>query len=350
MPPDWTSGYYAVRYVLTSGPDAGRMHPGWFVVREVPVASRAPILVLAPAMTWQAYNGWGGGSVYEFNSPAGHPAVKVAFDRPYDPTSLGHNAWELPLVEFLEQEGFDVAYETDLQAARDPGSLEGRELIVVAGHGEYWPAELRTAFERARDTGTSLAFMGANAAYWQVRLEDDFTTMVAYKSAALDPEQNPALETILFRALVPPLPECALIGVQHQGGTLDWPNDGDYVVEESAAGNPWIQAAGLVPGDVLRGLVSREVDAIPTWLPRDVGCDNHPTVLFHRERGADVDGDADSTVYVASSHAKVFASGSHQFVWGLEDVPDIEMGHGRIDERLRRFVAAMLDDMAPRGR
>ena len=348
VPTDWTSGYYAVHFVLTGGPHAGEMHPGWLVVREVTTASRAPILVIAPSLTWQAYNGWGGGSVYGFNSPHGQHAAKVSFDRPYDRTVRGDNSWELPLVRFLEHQGLDVAYETDVAAARQPESLAGRELVIVAGHSEYWPKQLRDSIEQARDAGTNLAFMGANAAYWQVRLEDDFQTMVSYKNALNDPEPDPALKTVLYREL--DRPECVLIGVQHQGGKLDWPNDGDYVVDPGASSNPWIRQAGLNSGDVIRGIVSREVDTLPSWRPRAEGCGNNPTVLFHRELGGDTSGNADSTVYVAKSGARVFAAGSHQFVWGLEDVSEIEMGHGRVDERLRRFVAAMLDELAPAGR
>ena len=284
IPEDWTSGYYSVHYVLQGGPSSGEMHPGWLVVREPAAATRAPILVLVPAMTWEAYNGWGGGSVYEFNSPDQRRASKVSFDRPYDQTIRGgQNAFEIPLVRFLEREGFDVAYETDLEAAREPETLVGRKLIIVAGHGEYWTKGLRDAFESARDAGTNLAFMGANAGYWQVRLEDDFRTMVSYKYPPADPEPDFALKTIMFRQVG--RQECVLIGVQHQGGNLNWANDGDYAVDPGAATNPWIRAAGLNGGDVIRGVVSREVDTIPSWLPRTEGCGNHPTVLFHREFG-----------------------------------------------------------------
>lgn len=350
IPLDWVSGYYFAWATLTSGPEAGSSHPVWFTLREAPMARRASVLVQAAQSTWQAYNGWGGGSLYEFNSPEGRRATKVGFDRPYDRTSAGATAWELPLVHFLERTGYDVAYQGDLDTARDPSSLLGRELVIVAGHSEYWAKETRDAFDAARSAGVDLVFTGANVAYWQIRFEENFRTIVAYKSPAWDPETDPALETDLFRALSPPRQECALMGIQHMGGTLEWTTDGDYTVTDAAATDPWLQAAGFAAGDVLPGIVGREVDTIPGSESPESSCGNRLTVLFTRKLGGVYLGDADAVRFTAPSGATVFASGSHQFVWGLEDVPEIDMRHGLVDPRLQRFALAMLDDLAPGAR
>ena len=348
---DWVSGYYFAHFELTNGPFAGRVTTTWFVVREAPRARRAPLLVQASATTWQAYNGWGGGSLYEFNSPGGRRAAKVAFDRPYQqPLEQRPEVLEIPLVRFLERNGYDVAYQADVDTARDPGSLAGRKVIAVAGHSEYWSKSIRDSFEGARDARVDLAFFGANAAYWQVRYEDDYRTIVGYKSPAGDPETDPALETYLFRGLVPPRNECALMGIQHAGGLLDWTTDGDYTVTSEAVRDPWLRGAGFLPGDIVRGVVSREVDSIPGAQSAENSCGNKLTVLFHRELGTPESGDADAVRFTAPSGAKIFASGSHQFVWGLEDVPEIaRMHHGIVDARLQAFVRVMLDDMLAGG-
>jgi RTX calcium-binding nonapeptide repeat (4 copies) len=346
IPGDWVSGYYLVHYLLTSGPYAGNSSVSWMLLREGAVR-RAPILVQAGASTWQAYNGWGGGSLYEFNSPAGRRAAKVALDRPVERQSLRRAfEWDAPLVLFLERSGYDVSYQADVDTARDPTTLERRKALVVAGHNEYWAKAVRDGFERARAAGTSLAFFGANAAYWQVRYEDDFRTLVGYKSSAWDPETDSLLETDLFRVLVPPRYECELIGIQHQGGTLSWEAHGDYTVTQAAGQDPWLVAAGLAPGDVVKGIVSREVDTIPGWLSAVNSCGNELTVLFHRELGGDTNGNADAVRFTSPSGAKVFASGSHQFAWGLSEVPGVEeIPKGLVDERLQRLVRAMIDDM-----
>jgi RTX calcium-binding nonapeptide repeat (4 copies) len=347
IPVDWVSGYYFAHFQLASGPDAGKVTTTWFVVREAPGARRAPILVQASPTTWQAYNGWGGGSLYEFNSPGGRRAAKIAFDRPYDqPLEQRPESLEMPLARFLERSGYDVAYQADVDTARDPGSLDGRRVVVVAGHSEYWSKGMRDSFERARDAGVDLAFFGANAAYWQIRYEEDFRTIVGFKSPSWDPETDPALETDLFRALVPPRHECALMGIQHAGGTLAWPTDDDYRVTDAAVSDPWLRGAGFAAGDAVKGVVSREVDTIPGNQSAADSCGNKLTVLFHRELGTAEEGDADAVRFTMASGAKVFASGSHQFVWGLEDIPEVErMRHGLVNTRLQAFVRLMLDDM-----
>jgi hypothetical protein len=351
IPSDWVSGYYVVHYLLTNGPLAGNSSVSWFILREGQ-GRRAPLLVQAGVSTWQAYNGWGGGSLYPFNSPDGRRAAKVAFDRPVERQSLRRAfEWDAPLVMFLERSGYDMAYQADLDTARDPSTLEGRRAIAIAGHNEYWAKAVRDGFERARAAGTSLAFFGANAAYWQVRYDDDFRTLVGYKSAAWDPETDPLLETDLFRALVPPRYECGLIGIQHQGGDLVWAAHGDYTVPAGAKDDPWLRAADLAPGDVVAGVVSREVDTIPGSVSAADSCGNRLTVLFHRELGGDTRGNADAVRYTAPSGARVFASGSHEFAWGLAEVPGTtEIPRGLVDARLQRFVRAMLDDMLARPR
>jgi len=347
IPSDWVSGYYFAHFQLASGPQVGKVTTTWFLVREAPGGRRAPILVQASPTTWQAYNGWGGGSLYEFNSPGGRRAAKIAFDRPYDqPLEQRPEALEMPLARFLERSGYDVAYQADVDTARDPASLDARRVVVVAGHSEYWSKGMRDSFEQARDARVDLAFFGANAAYWQIRYEEEFRTIASYKNPSWDPETDPALETDLFRALQLPRHECALMGIQHAGGTLEWPTDGDYTVTDAASSDPWLRGAGFVAGDVLQGIVSREVDTIPGNQTAADSCGNRLTVLFHRELGTAEQGDADAVRFTTPSGAKVFASGSHQFVWGLEDIPEVErMRHGLVDGRLQTFVRLMLDDM-----
>jgi hypothetical protein len=305
------------------------------------------VLVQASPTTWQAYNNWGGASLYDYNSPSGR-APKVGFDRPYRwEVSGGLLWWDLPLVRFLERNGYDVSYQADVDGALHPSSLAGRRLIVVAGHSEYWAKELRDGFDRARAAGTNLAFFGANAAYWQVRFEDGGRTIVGYKDSTADPEQDPQRKTDLFRALAQRRWECELIGVQHQGGKLGWTTEGDYTVTSAATSDPWLRAGAFRPGDTVRGVVSREVDTIPPNQSPGQSCGNHITVLFHRELGGDMLGNADAVRFTAPSGATVFASGSHQFVWGLEAAPEIrEIPSGLVDSRLQRFARAMLDELA----
>ena len=159
VPADWVSGYYVAQLVLTSGPNAGTGYQTYFVVRELPLR-RSQILVQVPVNTWQAYNGWGGFSLYEFDYAKNVRASKVSFDRPYDWSLAGAQVplvWELPLVRFLEREGYDVSYQTDVDTDQDPASLLQHRLVIDSGHDEYWTRTMFDAFAQARDAGTNLA-------------------------------------------------------------------------------------------------------------------------------------------------------------------------------------------------
>jgi len=330
---DWTSGYYYLDVVLTSGPHAGQSRRVPLIVRAPPGASSA-ILAQASVNTWQAYNSWGGLSLYtKFGSVEGS---HVSFSRPYDLVHQGPASWELAAVHFLERYGYDVSYTTDADTDSEPASLLQHALVIVLGHDEYWTQTMRDAFEQARDAGVNLAFLGANDGYWQIRYADDRRTLVEYRDPRLDPDPDPALKTATFRSLDPPRPECELLGVGY--GQIG--DSADYVVNDSALSDSWFGATGFSPGSTLRGLVGYE------WNGVEPGC-NVPslTVFFHHEMlgGAPIAegrrSNADAVRYTAASGARVFAAGSLQFAWGLDPLQE------RYDPRLDRFMRNGLDDL-----
>jgi hypothetical protein len=297
-----------------------------------------------PVNTWQAYNSWGGKSLYPFVSAA---AVKVSFDRPYDWHLPGGQAladWELPFVRFVEREGYDVSYQTDVDTDRAPRSLLRHRLVVALGHGEYWTSRMRTAFDTARELSTNLAFLGANIGYWQVRYENDGRTLVAYKSKEYDPEPDPALKTWLFRDLTPPRAECMLLGIQHQGGPLTWPR-ADYEVERASLKDPWFAGTGFTATSKVVGVVSVEHDEIPTGNTAAWSCNNNLTVLFQHQ-GPEFGESAQAVRYVHPSGARVFSAGSLEFVWGLDGYRVGAEGRKTpVDTRLQRFMRNALADL-----
>jgi hypothetical protein len=336
LPADATSGYYRIRFVLLDGRDSAT-----YVIVRAPAGDQAAILVQVPVNTWQAYNGWGGRSLYNLAGGVVQ-ANRVSFDRPYGSKPL---IGEYPLVLFLERQGYDVSYQTDLDTDSDPSSLLGHRLVIVAGHSEYWTQAMRNAFDAARDAGVNLAFMGSNDAYWRARYEDGGRTLVVYKSGD-DPIGDQSQRTGLFRVV--DHPECELIGIQHQGGKLNWPS-GDYAVVPSSLDNSWFRGTGFDTSSVVRGVVGVETDTIPRAQSADSSCGNKLTVFFHREMGGDTFGNADAVAYTAPSGAVVFAAGSKRFALGLADGSLLSgLGHGLVDPRLQRFVSNMLDDLSAR--
>jgi hypothetical protein len=343
IPSDWVSGYYYALFRVTSGPAEDLDKRAWavFIVRDPP-SRQARILVQVPVNTWQAYNPWGGKSLYDFNSRHSARASHVSFDRPLAWTAQGPFDWEYNLVRFLEREGYDVGYQTDVDTDIAPDSLLQHRLVIVAGHSEYWTKRMRDAFDAARDAGTNLAFTGSNAAYWQSRYEDDHRTLVVYKSTS-DPEPDPSLQTVEFQHLVPPRPECELMGVEHLRLRAHESGPVDYTVTDAANSDPWFAGTGFKPGDKVLDVVGNEWDSLPTPPPSE--CVKGLTVLFQYP-GAPPDLPADAVRYTARSGARVFAGGAQQLSWPLDT---FNLGRfGRTlppDPRFQQFIRNVFADL-----
>lgn len=334
---DWPSGMYVAQLRITSGPGTGRVRRLPFVV-TAPASQVSRILVVVPVNTWQAYNGWGGKALYDSHSADGRRASAVSFERPWM-EGIEQSTWrydEYPLVRFLERHALDVSYATDADVAARPEIVAGHAVVMTSGHGEYWTRQERDAFEAARAAGQSLAFMGANTGYWQVRYADEGHTLVGYKSTA-DPIADPALKTVRFRDVG--RPECALLGVEY-GAASGWDlgRSAGYGVVDTSLSDPWLAAGGFSAQATLPDTVGYEWDQVTP------GCPTPPlTRLFHWPGSPGFDG-ADAVRYTAPSGATVFAAGSLQFSWGL-DAWRYDSPSGASDPRLERFTMRMLADM-----
>ena len=341
----WVSGYYLIEVLLTTGPDAGKAATTFVILRSPPSASQSSILVQVPVNTWEAYNQWGGKSLYDFGTPRAHA---VSFDRPFGLDAQGPMWWEIQLVRFLEREGYDVSYQTDLDTDRDPASLLQHQLVIVAGHDEYWTMGMRRAFDQAQARGTNLAFMGSNDGYWHVDYQDGGRTIFSYKSM-YDPNPIVSQKTAMFREIG--LPECELMGVQQVWiATLD--HALDYTVTAAGAADPWLAGTGLHAGDTIAGVVGREHDQIN---PYPQACFKPGLVdLFHYDGGT-VDQNGDAVRWTAPSGARVFASGAQEFSWALDSwradgslFPQIPVGSDRsaqVDPRVQQFMRNVLADL-----
>jgi hypothetical protein len=340
IPADWLSGVYLVK--LTARPSS-RQNYVIFVVRD---DRRADLLFQTSVTTWQAYNNWGGKSLYAHNS-TGAAATKVSFDRPYSlaagPGDFLYR-WEYPMLRWLEREGFDVTYATNTDTHAQPAPFLRRvRAFLSVGHDEYWSWEMRTNVEAARDRGVNLAFFSANTCYWQIRFEHDLRTIVAYKETALasDPiaqDGNPTndhLTTTLWRDVPVSRAEESMIGVMY----TESPVDADIVVENASH---WVFAGtGLKPGDRLPGLLGYEVDRIfgiasPANLVRLA---HSPFVSAEGESGT-----SDMTIYETSNGAIVFATGSIQWSWGLDDFNANARG-SRLSVAAQRVTRNVLERM-----
>lgn len=316
----WVSGYYLAKLTTKEGKQSHIP----FVVRDDTRA--ANYLVQASVTTWQAYNNWGGKSLYDYNSSNNKRASKVSFNRPYNVYGSVDfynpwSGWELNNLRFFEREGYDVKYVTNIDIHEDPGRLYAANAFISSGHDEYWSMAMRDNIEYIPNEGISLAFLGANAAYWQVRFEGGSVnganrTMVCYKDVALDPVSSSTSASVRATATAKwrevdqggyTRPEAALIGVQYY---FD-PVNVDMIVKNTSH---WLFAGtGLKDGDRLPGLVGYEADQLAPESPSNI------VVLAEAPVSTPyLSGFHNMTVYDHPGNALVFATGSMQWSWGLD--------------------------------
>src|SRR6478735_8969591 len=217
----WLSGYYLLKLTTDDGFES---HVP-FVIRES--GRTAPLLMQANVTRWQAYNDWGGVSLYVNELPSPRPfngerGYQVSFDRPYTVAPDAGSLVEHSMVRWLERQGYDVAYVTNIDLDSSPELLEGRQLYITAGHDEYWSLAERDALETARDQGLSMAFFTGNTAYRRIRLEPSGSgiprrIMTCYKSAALDPQHDAPDCTADFQRPPHARPENGMLGLLWSG-------------------------------------------------------------------------------------------------------------------------------------
>lgn len=319
-PTNWCSGVYVAKLTALKSKTETFIP---FVVRDD--ARSAAHLFQLSVTTYQAYNAWGGKSLYEFNSTNGR-AFKVSFNRPYDDGYGTGNlitewsGWEYNMLRFLEREGYDLNYCTNLDTHTSPSLLSNHRSFLSIGHDEYWSWQMRQNVEAARDKkAMHLGFFTANACYWQVRFENDYLlqpnrTMVCYKEDYQRDPYYPVLSrrkytTVTWRDPIVNLPEDKLIGVMYEYN----PVKGDIIVENT---NHWVyENSGLNDGDRIVGLLGYEVDRIFGNAPAPVTRLAHSP--YATETGTNF---ADMTVYTLPNGATVFATGTIQWAWGLDDL------------------------------
>ena len=320
---DWPPGSYLLRLDASSG--AERYVP--ITVRSASTAGA--VVILNDNTTWQAYNTWGGYSLYQ--GPDGLPRDRgyaVSFDRPYDGDgAVRFLAFDQAAIALAEKTGVPLAYETDVDIDQHPGLLAGARAVITLGHDEYYSLAMRHALTRARNAGTNLAFLGANAIYRHIRFADGDRVIICYKAAAIDPlsGKDNADTTQQWRDPPDPRPESVITGVFYECNPVSAP----WVVYDPSN---WIFAGtGAYQGERFAGLVGPEYDrlspAVPFPRPMQVlahsplTCDGFSTF-------------SDSVYYTVASGAGVFASGTMRWVCAMRGP---RCGHG-LTWAAERFV------------
>ena len=328
---DWASGFYVVKVVR---PDGYRSFAP-FVVRD----DRAAELLYASALsTSQAYNAYGGESLYQDASgtmPRGR-AREVSYDRPFAADEgLGKVfRWEASLARFMEQHGYDVTYATNLDFARSADLPGGVGAVVTGAQDEYWLREERDQLDRmVAWGGGSFAFFGANGGYWRVRAlagagGAPLRTLACYKS---EPAADPIpYSTIRFRDEPDARPESLLFGVMYEGWQLvPFP----LVVADPSH---WLlEGTGARAGDRFPGLVGFEYDRTFDGALTPPGVSRPLVSPVVSAEG--VPSTSESAERTTPSGRLVFSAGTIFWAEGLGDDPELR------DGRVQRMTLNVLE-------
>ena len=367
VPANATSGIYVAKLVRA---DTGGASHVIFVVRDD--AGTSNLLFQTSDTTWQAYNNYGGNSLY-VGSPAGR-AYKVSYNRPLStrgnsPEDSPFRA-EYPMVRWLEANGYDVSYSSGVDTDRRGNLLLRHRAFLSVGHDEYWSGGQRASVEAARSAGVHLGFFSGNESFWKTRWEasiagptTNYRTLVCYKethaNAKIDP--TPAW-TGSWRdpRFSPPAdggrPENALTGTLF---AVNGPAMNAIQVPAAYGTHRFwrntsvaTQTAGQTATFGV-GTLGYEWDQCPDNGFRPPGQMNLSqavvtNVSVLQDYGSTYVTDQAThnlSLYRHGSGALVFGAGTIQWSWGLDDVHDAPTGTAIADQRMRQATVNLLADM-----
>jgi hypothetical protein len=371
VPASAVSGIYFAHLVRTDVSSSEGSHV-FFVVRND--ASQSDIYYQTSDTTWQAYNDYGGNSLYEGGPLSGGStsrAAMVSYNRPFVTRAVSSGQdWvfnaEYPMVRWLERNGYDVSYETGVDTDRLGSLIRNHKVFMATGHDEYWSGAQRANVEAARNAGVNLAFFSGNEVFWRTRWQASidgsntaYRTLVSYKetheNAHVDPSGEWTGTWRDTRSFNPqgPKPENALTG------TIFTVNAGTRAIRVPADAGKlrlWrnTSVATLAAGaeaTLSDGTLGYEWDS-------DLDNGSRPPGLVDlsstTETGLNVlqdngstygDGSATHslTLYRAPSGALVFGAGTVQWSWGLDANHDRDTSTA--DPRMQQATVNLLADM-----
>ncbi len=358
-------GIYFAKLVRTDG-TAGSSHV-FFVVRDDDGGS--DLLFQTSDTTWQAYNTYGGNSLYT-GAPAGR-AYKVSYNRPFTTRGNAPEDWvfnaEYPMVRFLESNGYDVSYSTGVDTDRRGAELLEHEAFLSVGHDEYWSGTQRSNVEAARAAGVDLAFFSGNEIFWKTRWENSIDgsgtphrTLVSYKethaNAKIDPLTNVWTGTWRDPRFSPPAdggrPENALSGQiftinccainmvvgQADGQMRFWRNTR---VATLAAGATTTIGTNVVGYEWDEDLDNGHRPPGSFRVSQTAGSGDR--ITDHGSSYAQGQATHSMTMYRAPSGALVFGAGTIQWAWGLDGNHD--RGSAAPDTAAQQATVNLLADM-----
>ncbi len=257
IPDHWISGVYLGKMTAIS---SGLQSYVVFIVRD---NRPADFIFQCSDLTWQSYNRWPEWrSLYDWtyegtdNHNPWHVRVgaDVSFDRPYGsymnslpaglmPLTYGSGEfllWEFPLAFWMESQGYDVTYISNLDTHGNGQTLDRAKGFLSVGHDEYWTGQMFDNVSAARDRGLNLLFLGGNSVFGRIGLKSSTSGTADRVFGRIEwfPDEN------------------QLMGATSYGvGLADW---------RCEQPDHWIfRGTGMKQGDVIPDLVGWEYHGYP---------------------------------------------------------------------------------------
>jgi hypothetical protein len=371
VPSTAVSGVY---YAVFHRNDTGGENEAAFVLRND--TSHSAILFQTSDETWEAYNSYGGQSLYTGAGPGANGAsYAVSYNRPLSgegDENFIFNA-EVPMLYFLEQQGYDVSYTTDVDSARRGNLITNHKVFMTVGHDEYWSNEQRANVQAALNAGVSGAFLTGNDVFWKTRFTNSidgsntaWRSVTVYKETLASKHIDPTLTwTGTWRdpRFSPPSdggrPENSMLGQMFQmngyrsdslqvpaaygkmrlwrGTSLATMAAGaTYSFQPGTLGYEWdtVQDNGSQPAGVAE-LSKTTVTTDGNYVLNNYGDLFLPGTLTHN-----------LTMYRnPTSHSLVFAAGTVQWAWGLANDHAFQTDTPTSDVRMQQATINLMADM-----
>ncbi len=275
IPADWPSGVYLGK--LTAEKDRLQSYVIFIVRDDRP----CDFLFQCSDTTWSAYNRWPDQwSLYDDGHKQWYwgPGVRVSWDRPYGkycqvvdaPLSQGSGEfllWEFPLAFWMEKEGYDVSYVSNVDTHADGKGLLRAKGLLSVGHDEYWSRQMYKNVQAAIAAGVNVGFLSADTCIGLIPffpstsgVPNRVISRVGNFGPRMDEWAKEGAPEVLKLEQGPD--QAALIGA---GDVYPYTGGGDWTC---IAAKHWLFAGtGMKDGDAIPGLVGWEWHGGPAAIP-----------------------------------------------------------------------------------
>ncbi|NNE90411.1 MAG: hypothetical protein HKN23_02085 [Verrucomicrobiales bacterium] len=356
IPADWPSGVYLGK--LTTIPESPS-EPYWqsytiWVVRD---DRPADVIVGVSDNTWQAYNQWPvAESLYTDPRGAHAPGVAVSFDRPYgkytqitqQPLSIGSGEfllWEFQIAFWLEQQGYDVSYVSNVDLLEAKSISRGKVFVSVA-HDEYWDVKQFHAVDEAIRGGLNVLWLCGNSVFIDSPFAPSSSgepNRIISRRGCFGELRGDEIESYarIFDTLKSTAPdERKIMGVR---SVVPFNGGGDWTCRN---GDHWVfEGAGMENGESIPGLVGWEHHGEP-----DPDREGMETLAEGKVwAGGKREGKYTSVIFPGPKDNFVFNASTVFWNCGLSQPPGIEVPYSHFsrphgpDERVQRITKNLLD-------